>query len=131
MTTSKNLAVAVNTSGRGAGTYNATVTIKVGTWYTKTVPVTLIISPSPSPLPPPTTTSSATLSWNAVTGTTVSGYKAWYGTVPDQLQSINVGNVTSYTVNSLTVGRTYYFAVSAYNSAGESPLSNEVSKTIQ
>lgn len=130
MTSSKNLTVAVNTSGRGAGTYNATVTIKVGTWYTKTVPVTLIISPAPSQ--PPSTTSSATLMWNAVTGATITGYKVYVGEAPGQYsRTITVGNVTSSTVSSLTVGRMYYFVVTAYNGSGESTPSNMVSKTIQ
>ena len=134
MTSSKKLTVSVNTSGRGAGTYNGTVTIKVGTWYTKTIPVALVLSPSSTPPPstPPPSTSSATLTWNAVTGATVSGYKVYVGDVPTQYtQTITVGNVTSSTVNSLTVGKTYYFAVTAYNSGGEGPRSNEVSKTIQ
>ena len=129
VTTSKKLTVAVNTSGRTAGTYKANITIKVGTWYTWNVPVTLIISPSTQP--PPSTTSSATLKWNAATGT-VSGYKVYVGEAPRlYTRTINVGTVTTSTVNSLTVGRMYYFAVSAYNSAGESTPSNEVSKTIQ
>lgn len=123
------LTVAANTSGIGAGTYQANITIKVGTWYTKIVPVTLIVSPATQP--PPSTTSSATLTWDAVTGTPISGYKVYVGEAPRQYtQTINVGTVTSSTVNSLTVGRTYYFAVTAYNSAGESDPSNEVSKTI-
>lgn len=135
MTSSKKLTVAVKTSGRGAGTYKATVTIKVGTWYTKTVPVTLVISPATT-TPPPSTTSSATLTWNAVTGTPVSGYKVYVGEAPGQYtRTLNVGNTTSSTVTStvtsLTVGRTYYFAVTAYNGAGESPTSNIVNKTIQ
>ncbi|HBH79552.1 MAG TPA: hypothetical protein DDY39_06975 [Nitrospira sp.] len=46
-------------------------------------------------------------------------------------RTVTVGNVTSSTVNSLTVGRMYYFVVTAYNSAGESTPSNMVSKTIQ
>ena len=130
MTSSKQLTVAVNTSGRGAGTYSATITIKVGTWQTKAIPVTLIVSPSTTP--PPSTTSSATLRWNAVTGTTVSGYRVYVGEAPRlYTRTINVGTVTSSTVNSLTVGRTYYFVVTAYNSAGESPPSTEVTKTIQ
>lgn len=126
------LAVAVNTSGRGAGTYKATITIKVGTWYTTTVPVTLILSPATvSPPTTSSTTSSATLTWNAVTGTTISGYKVYVGEAPRlYTQTITVGTVTSTTVNSLTVGKTYYFAVTAYNGAGESTPSNEVSKTI-
>jgi hypothetical protein len=129
MTKSVNLTVAVNTSGREAGTYKATITIKLGTWYKKTVPVTLMISPATSsPLP---ATSTATLAWNAVTGTTVSGYKIYVGEAPKlYTRTMTVGTVTSSTVNNLTVGRTYYFAVTAYNSAGESTLSNEVSKTV-
>ncbi|MBX3330290.1 MAG: fibronectin type III domain-containing protein [Nitrospira sp.] len=131
--TSKKLTVAVNTSGRTAGTYKATITIKVNTWYTWSIPVTLIISPATSspPSSPSPTTSTATLTWNATTGT-VSGYKIYVGEAPRlYTRTITVSNVTSSTVNSLTVGRMYYFAVTAYNSAGESGPSNEVSKTIQ
>jgi hypothetical protein len=90
----------------------------------------LIISPAPSQ--PPSTTSSATLRWNAVTGATITGYKVYVGEAPGQYsRTITVGNVTSSTVSSLTVGRMYYFVVTAYNSAGESTPSNMVSKTIQ
>lgn len=130
MAKSATFTVAVNTSGRTAGTYNATITIKSATWCTKTVPVTLIVSPAGGS--GGGGTSSATLTWNAVTGATVSGYKVYVGQAPNQYtRTINVGNITSSTVNSLTVGRTYYFVVTAYNSAGESPSSNMVSKTIQ
>jgi Fibronectin type III domain/Viral BACON domain len=131
MTTSAKLTAAVNTSGRGAGTHNGTITIKMATWCTYTVPVSLVLSPSTQP-PPPPTTSSATLRWNAVTGATVTGYKVYIGEAPGQYsRTITVGNVTSSTVSSLTVGRMYYFVVTAYNSAGESTPSNMVSKTIQ
>ena len=129
VTTRATITIAVNISGRTAGTYRATTTVKEGTWLNKTIPVTLIISP-------PSgggggTTSSATLAWNAVTGT-VSGYKVYVGEAPRlYTRTITVGTVTSTTVSSLTRGRTYYFAVAAYNSAGVSPPSNEVSKTIQ
>ena len=130
MTTSKTITAAVSTSGRAAGTYNANITIKVATWCTYTVPVQLVISPSTTP--PPPTTKSATLTWNAVTGATVTGYKMYVGEAPGQYsRTITVGNVTSSTVSSLTVGRMYYFVVTAYNSAGESTPSNMVSKTIQ
>lgn len=131
MTTSAKFTAAVNTSGRGAGTYKATITMKLGTWCTFTAPATLIISPATSSPPPTTSTSSATVTWNAVTGATVSGYKVYVGEAPRQYsRTINVGTSTSSTVNSLTRGRTYYFAVTAYNSAGEGSPSNEVSKTI-
>lgn len=38
-------------------------------------------------------------------------------------------NVTSYQNAGLTAGRTYYYVVTAYNSSGESVLSNQVSAT--
>ncbi|MBI5672597.1 MAG: fibronectin type III domain-containing protein [Nitrospirae bacterium] len=127
-TTRATITVAVNISGRAAGTYSATITVKEGTWFTKTIPVTLIISPAGGG--GGGTTSSATLAWNAVTGT-ISGYKVYVGEAPRLYsRTITVGTSTSTSVNSLTVGRTYYFAVTAYNSAGESTPSNEVSKTI-
>jgi hypothetical protein len=130
VTTRGVLTVTVNTSGRAAGTYKATITVKEGTWYTRLIPVTLIISPAGGG--GGGTTSSATLTWNAVTGTTVSGYKVYVGEAPNQYtRTITVGNVTSSTVSSLTVGRMYYFVVTAYNSAGESTPSNMVSRTIQ
>lgn len=128
-TTRATITVAVNITGRAAGTYRATITVKEGTWFTATVPVTLIISPPGGG--GGGTTSSATLTWNAVTGTTVTGYKVYVGEAPRlYTRTITVGSVTSSTVNSLTVGRTYYFAVTAYNGAGESVPSSEVSKTI-
>ncbi len=126
ITTTAKVTVAVNTSGRGAGTYRGTVTLKLGTWTAQVVPVTLIISPATSP------TSRATLAWNAVTGTPITGYRLYVGEAPNNYtRTINVGNVTSSTVSGLTVGRMYYFAVTAYNSAGESARSNMVSRMIQ
>ena len=128
MTTSAQLTVAVNTSGLAAGTYNATIMIKVGK-ATKTVPVTLTVSPSSQPPPPSATT--ATLAWNAVTDPSLSGHNVKVGTASGlYTRTITVGNVTSYTVDSLTTGTTYFFSVTAYNSAGESSPSNEVSKSI-
>lgn len=123
MTTQAMLTVAVNTSGLAAGTYNATITVKVGK-ATKTVPVTMTLSSPPS-------ATTATLAWNAVTDPSLSGYNVKVGTASGLYsRTITVGNVTSYTVDSLTNGTTYYFTVTAYNSAGESPPSNEVSKSI-
>jgi hypothetical protein len=44
-------------------------------------------------------------------------------------QSTDVGNTTTATASNLISGSTYYFVVTAYNSAGvESPHSNEVSQ---
>ncbi len=128
MTNTAQLTVAVDTSGLAAGTYNATITIKVGTRATTKVPVALIVSPSPQPPPSATT---ATLTWNPVTDPTLDGYKVYVGTASGlYTRTITVGNLTSYTIDSLATGTTYFFTVTAYNSAGESSPSNEVSKSI-
>jgi Fibronectin type III domain len=128
MTSTAQLTVAVNTSGLAAGTYNSTITIKVGKRVRTTVPVTLTVSPSPQPPPSATT---ATLAWSPVNDPTLDGYKVYVGTTSGlYTRIITVGNLTSYAVDSLTTRTTYYFSVTAYNSAGESSPSNEVSKSI-
>ena len=80
-----------------------------------------------------------TLAWDAPTTnidgtplTDLAGYKIYYGpTSGSYTNTLDVGNVTTSVVNNLTDGLTYYFTVSAYNSAGvESSFSNEVSKTL-
>jgi hypothetical protein len=128
ITSTAQLTVAANTSGLAAGTYTATITMKIKGGSPKKVPVTLTVSRPSQPPPSPTT---ATLSWNPVTDPTLGGYKVHLGTESGVYTStITVGNLTSYTVNSLTTGTTYFFSVTSYNSAGESAPSNEVSKSI-
>jgi Fibronectin type III domain len=61
----------------------------------------------------------------------VTGYKMYYGTASRTYKGpINVGYVTTYTVQRLSQGVTYYFAVTAYNQFGESGYSDEVSGMI-
>src|SRR2546422_606574 len=73
-----------------------------------------------------------TLAWDPNTETDLAGYKLYYGPSSGSYQSsVDVGNLTSYTLSGLLEGRIYYFAVTAYNlSLGESGFSNEVSKAI-
>lgn len=68
-----------------------------------------------------------TLVWDANNESEVQGYKLHYGTAPGRYeQSIDVGKVTTYTLQGLPSG-SYYFAVTAYTSLNvESPYSNEV-----
>ena len=66
----------------------------------------------------------ASLAWNASASTNVTGYKVHYGMASASYAThVDVGNSLSATVPTLTPGATYYFAVTAYNSAGESGLS--------
>ncbi|MDZ4733692.1 MAG: fibronectin type III domain-containing protein [Nitrospirota bacterium] len=130
------VAVAVNTAGLAAGTYTAMVTIKVSKGGSASVPVTLTVAPATTSSPTtPTvtgTSTTATLSWNPVTSTNMAGYKVYMGTASGVYgTSTDVGNATSYTLNNLTLGTTYYFSLTSYNTSGsESLYSNEVSKSI-
>lgn len=75
--------------------------------------------------------SAAKLAWDPSTGD-VQGYRLYYGTsASNYTNNVNVGNVTEYNIDSLPLqeGVTYYFAVKAYNAAGESAFSNQVSWT--
>ncbi|HEY5743595.1 MAG TPA: fibronectin type III domain-containing protein, partial [Terrimicrobiaceae bacterium] len=73
---------------------------------------------------------SITLAWDRSPSADVEGYKVYYGTTSGSLtQTLDVGNVTSAIVSNLNEATTYYFAVSAYNSADlESEHLNEVSQ---
>lgn len=79
---------------------------------------------------------SATLGWDTVSDARVAGYRVYYGTGSrDYAQAkgagLNAGGCTTYVVTGLDRGRTYYFAVTAYDASGnESDFSNEASKTI-
>ena len=70
-----------------------------------------------------------TLSWNASASASVAGYYVYFGTTSGSYASkLDAGNSTSLTVSNLTAGVTYYFAATAYDTAGDqSSYSGEVS----
>ncbi|MFQ5708035.1 MAG: Ig-like domain-containing protein [bacterium] len=72
---------------------------------------------------------SVTLSWDPNTESDLSGYKVYYGTESRNYNTvIDIGNGTSYKINNLASGKTYYFALTAYDfSNNESGFSVEVS----
>jgi hypothetical protein len=74
----------------------------------------------------------AILTWDANTETDLAGYNVYFGTASGQYGTPeDAGNVTTYTLQNLTSGTRYFFAVSAYDLAGnESTLSDEVFKDI-
>ncbi|MFZ0448420.1 MAG: fibronectin type III domain-containing protein [Desulfatiglandaceae bacterium] len=70
-----------------------------------------------------------TLAWDASSGD-VTGYRIYFGqTQGSHPNSKDVGNVTQYLLSRLMLeeNKTYYFVARAYNGAGESGDSNEVS----
>jgi len=71
---------------------------------------------------------SVSLAWDATTDLNVAGYNVYYGTNSGQyVYSSTVDHTTNTTVTGLQDGVTYFFVVTAFNTAGlESPWSNEV-----
>jgi Fibronectin type III domain len=92
-------------------------------------------SPAPSPAPAPAALGSATLQWGTSSDARVVGYRVYWGTASRRYQARGTGapanSDNSHVVGSLQSGRTYYFAVTAYDGAGtESDFSAEATKTI-
>jgi hypothetical protein len=69
------------------------------------------------------------LAWDANREPEVAGYKVYYGTTPGKYgPGIDVGNVTSFTLDGLVKGQTNYVAIRAYTKSGqESSFSREAS----
>lgn len=95
---------------------------------------------APASTPPTASTGNVTLNWTPPTenvdGTTLTnlaGYDIHYGTASGkytQTVAINNPGIATYVVSNLSPG-TYYFSVTAVNSQGtESPMSSEVSTTV-
>jgi hypothetical protein len=74
---------------------------------------------------------SMNLAWDVDTDPSVVGYRLHFGFINGQpTESLDVGSKTTATVPNLAPAQTYYFSVTAYNSAGlESLPSNEVAFT--
>jgi len=98
---------------------------------TKTLlPVLLLICCATLFSATPLRAGTATLAWDPVPDTDLSGYKIFYGTVSGTYPNIvDVGNVTTYTLNTLTDCTVYYFSVKAYDTSGNlsAAYSNEIS----
>jgi hypothetical protein len=106
-------------------------------------PAPAAVSASPahaSSTPPTATIGNVTLNWQPPTQNTdgtpltnLAGYDIHYGTASGKYtQTVTIDNpgIATYVVGNLSPG-TYYFSVTAVNSQGtESPLSSEVSTTV-
>jgi len=74
-----------------------------------------------------------TLEWDQNPESDIAGYKIHYGLESrDYTTTLEVHNYTACVVDGLAEGHTYYFAATAYNTAGvESSYSDEVSHTVE
>ena len=120
------LTASVNTAGLATGTRTGTITVSATGASSKTIAVTLTVN---APM-----TSSATLTWTPSIDVDLAGYKIYRstasGTYGAALATVPAGTVT-YQATGLTPNTTYFFVVTAYDTAGnESLFSNEVSKSI-
>jgi len=75
---------------------------------------------------------SVTLGWDPNTDADCAGYQIYYGEASGEYWfQQDVGNQTRHTVNDLEEGKTYYFAVTAYNLENlESDYSKELAYTV-
>ncbi len=80
---------------------------------------------------PAQATQSVGLAWDPSPDSDIATYRVYYGlSSGDRSSVIQVGNVTSATVPNLADGSTYFFVVTAVNTAAlESEPSNEISYT--
>ena len=102
-------------------------------------PVESTVPPSQSPpstAPPPVSSiNKVTLTWAPNKESDLAGYRIYVGTSSGTYDfpgsPFTIDKIATYIVTNLQQKTTYFFAVSAYDLAGnESPLSNEVSKSI-
>lgn len=77
--------------------------------------------------PPAIGAGNTTLTWNSSTSSNVMGYFIYYGGASGTYtHRLSVGKTNSVTITNLTTGRTYYFAATGYDAAGnESAFSNQ------
>ena len=116
----------VNLTGLAAGTHNATISVAVA--GSSNTPQSILISLTVTA----NTATSTTLTWTANTESDLAGYKVYSGTQSGVYGTpISVGKVTSHVLTNLINGTTYFFTITAYDTAGnESLYSPEQSKSI-
>jgi hypothetical protein len=121
------------TATTDAGSYRATVANVGGsvTSNAATLTVNTPVLAAPTGLAATPGNNQVALSWSASTGAT--SYRIYRGTAKggETLLASPTGTGTSFVDSAATNGTTYYYQVTAVNSAGESPRSAEVSATPQ
>lgn len=106
----------------------------MGTVYGQIVTFTTHTSPTaPQTLKATININTIILDWNAPSsdgGSAITSYKIYRGTTSGGETFFTTSNAPAYTDTSAISGQTYYYKVSAVNSVGEGPMSNEASAAI-
>ncbi|MGE5751613.1 MAG: right-handed parallel beta-helix repeat-containing protein, partial [Nitrospirota bacterium] len=105
-----NIYYSLNVSGAPYQTRSSTVSTITSTVISGLTSTTAA-PPAPVLSPPSPTNASLMLSWSSVSGAT--GYNVHYGIASTSEKTINVGNVTSFSLSGLTNGQPYKVSVSA------------------
>jgi hypothetical protein len=111
---------------------NVTVTSNTFTFMkvtsNHTIDVTFKPVPPAAPIQTNLVTGNGRITLNWLPSSNAKGYIVKYGAVSGTYTTtLDLGNVYSTTIDGLQNGTSYYFAISAYNSTGESGDSNEMS----
>lgn len=123
------------------GTYANIVVTAYDGYFKGTLPAFNIVVQGPANTAPPPVSNdaAATLNWTPPTVNTdgsaltdLAGYKIYYGTTSALGQSVTVANagLTRYVVSGLTAQATYYFAMTAYDSAGHESAQTQVASAV-
>jgi fibronectin type 3 domain-containing protein len=112
-----------NTTDLAGNTSTSSITVTVGNGFAATTPGAPTLNPAVAG------TGSVALSWSApasMGNSAITGYRIYRSTASGgETLLTTLGNVTSYTDNGLVPGLTYYYQVTALNSAGEGSRSVE------
>lgn len=118
--------------GLVAGTYTATVTVLADNMKDVTFTITQVVGLPNAPESPQNLVAArgdrqVILNWDTVTAATY--YNVYMSTIPGQFSKTPIATVTdtTYNVQNLTNGTTYYFLTESANTGGDSTSSNEVS----
>lgn len=72
------------------------------------------------------------MAWDANTESDLAGYRIYYGIVSPEEHSVDIGNMTTYTLTGLTKGQKYYIAATAYDTSNnEGPKCAPISGTAK
>ncbi len=112
---------------------NANPILDLSTYNGKVIVYTIPAAPIPASQPATAGNGYVNLKWNAPSnngGSAITNYKIYRGTTSGaETLLTTIGNMLTYNDTNVNNGQTYYYKISAVNSAGESANSSVISAT--